>query len=54
MHYCFELLDVLYHNTAVGKKAIMHKVITILASFKNYLLPGPNHLLTTGADDTTL
>ena len=54
MHYCFELRDVLYHNTALGKKATIHQVSTMLATSKNVLFPGHNHLLTTGADDPSL
>ena len=33
------------------KTATMHQVTTMLATSKNVLFPGPNHLLTTGADD---
>ena len=32
----------------------MHQVTTILSTSKNVLFPGPNHLVTTGADDPTL
>ena len=35
------------------KKAIIHEVTTMLATAKNVLLPGHNHLLTTGTDDPT-
>ena len=36
------------------KKAAIHKVTTMLATSKNVLFPGHNHLLTTGTDDLTL
>ena len=35
-------------------KATIHQITTMLATFKNVLFPGPNHLLTTGTDDPTL
>ena len=38
----------------LGKKATIHQVTTMLATSKNVLVPGPNHLLTTGADDPSL
>ena len=41
------------HN-ALGKKAIIHQVTIMLATSKNVLFPGHNHLLTTGANDPTL
>ena len=37
-----------------GKKATIHQVTTTLATSKNVLFPGHNHLLTTGVDDLTL
>ena len=37
-----------------GKKATIHQVTTMLATSKNVLFPGHNHLLTTGAGDLTL
>ena len=37
-----------------AKKVTIHRVTTILASSRNVLFPGHNHLLTTGADDPTL
>ena len=40
-----------YHCT---KKPTIHQVITMLATSKNVLLSGYNHLLTTGADDHSL
>ena len=36
-----------------GKKATIHQVTTMLATSKNVVYPGHNHLLTTGADDPT-
>ena len=41
-------------NLTLGKKVTMHLVTTMLATSKNVLFPGPNHLITTGADDVTL
>ena len=35
-------------------KNTIHQVTTMLATSKNVLSPGHNHLLTTGADDLTL
>ena len=39
---------------ALHKKSTMHQVTTMLATSKNVLLPGHNHLLTTGTHDPTL
>ena len=39
---------------SLGKKATIHPVTTMLATSKNVLFPGPNRLLTTGADDLIL
>ena len=36
------------------KKATIHQVTTMLVTSKNVLLPGHNHLLTTGTDDRSL
>ena len=36
---------------AWGKKATIHQQTTMLSTSKNFLYPGHNHLLTTGADD---
>ena len=51
-------LHILWSSTArcwswdtLGKKATIHQVTTMLATSKNVLVPGPNHLLTTSADD---
>ena len=41
------------HNTH-HKEATIDQVTTILATPKNVLFPGHNHLQTTGADDLTL
>ena len=38
----------------VQKSKKIHQVTTMLATSKNVLFPGHNHLLTTGADDLTL
>ena len=35
----------------LGKKATIYQVTTMPATSKNVLFPGPNHLLTTSADD---
>ena len=39
---------------SVQKKATIHQVTTMLATSKNALFPGHNHLLTTGTDDPSL
>ena len=36
------------------KKASIHQVTTMLATSKNALFPGHNHLLVTGTDDPSL
>ena len=36
------------------KKATIHQVTTMLATSKNVLFLGPNHMLITGADNPTL
>ena len=38
----------------LGKKATIHQLTTMLATSKNVLFPGHNHLLTTSTDDPTL
>ena len=40
--------------TTLRKKAIIYQGTTMLATSKNVLFPGHNHLLTTGADDPSL
>ena len=37
-----------------AQKATINQVTTMLATSKNVLFPGPNHLLTIGIDDLTL
>ena len=41
-------------DTTALKKTTTHQVTTMLATSKNVLFPGHNHLLTTGTDDLTL
>ena len=41
-------------NPSLRKEANIHQVTTMLATSKNVLFPGHNHLLTTGADDPML
>ena len=38
----------------LSKKATIHQVTTMLATSKDVLFPGHNHLLTTGTDDPSL
>ena len=51
-----DLLTAPYHastlfvNDALHKKATIHQLSTMLATCKNVLFPGHNHLLITGAD----
>ena len=39
---------------AVGNKATIHQLATMLSTSKYVLFPGHSHLLTTGADDPSL
>ena len=39
---------------SLGKQATIHQVTTMLATCKNVLFPGHNHLLTTCSDDLIL
>ena len=39
---------------ALRKKATIHQVTTMLSTSRNVLLPGHNHVLTTGTDDPSL
>ena len=39
---------------SLAKKAIIHQATTMLATSKNVLFPGHNHMLTTSIDDQTL
>ena len=41
-------------QVTLGKKATIHQLTTMLATSKNGLIPGHNHLLTTGGEDLTL
>ena len=41
-------------HTQRKKKPTIHQLTTMLATFKDVLFPGHNHLLTTGIDDLTL
>ena len=41
-------------SAALRKKTTIHQVTTMLATSKNVLFPGHNHLLTTVTDDPTL
>ena len=41
-------------EASLGKKATIHQVTTMLATFNNVLFLGHNHLLTTGADGPSL
>ena len=43
-----------YWNNALRKQATIHQVTTMLATSKNVLFPGDNHLLTTGTDHSSL
>ena len=40
-----------HEQMALRKKATIHQVTTMLATSKNVLFPGHNHLLTTGIED---
>ena len=50
-------LITLFHvsgNITSRKNTTIHQVTTVLATSKNVLLPGHNHMLTTGTDDMIL
>ena len=49
-----ELWHEVSREETLGTKAIIHQVTTMLATSKNVLFPGHNHLLTSGAVDVTL
>ena len=49
----FSYLDV-WLRQPLRKKATIHQVTTMLATSRNILFPGHNHLLTTGTDDPSL
>ena len=38
-------------HESLRKKGTIHQVTTMLATYRNVLFPGHNHLLTTGSDD---
>ena len=47
--------DIIHHSfVTLGKKATIHQLTTMLATSKNVLFPGHNHLLSTRADDPSL
>ena len=48
------LQNVPYNTVSLRKKNTIHQVATMLATSKNVLFPGHNHLLTTITDDPTL
>ena len=48
------LVAVLLLSLALRKKATIHQVSTVLATSKNVLFPGHNHLLATSTDDPSL
>ena len=39
---------------SLGKKDTIHQLTTMLSTSKNVVFLGPNHLLTTSADDPSL
>ena len=45
---------ILHAKQHYTKKNTIHQVTIMLATYKNALFPGHNHLLTTGDDDPTL
>ena len=47
-------VEFLYSELSLCKKGTIHQVTTMLATSKNVLFPGHNHLLTTDADDPLL
>ena len=51
---CRGLLWFLIYLPSLGKKATVHRLTTMLATFTNVLFLGHNHLLTTGAHDSWL
>ena len=46
--------DVIHNAESLRKKSTIHQVTTMLATSKNILFLGNNHLLITGTDDPTL
>ena len=46
---------VIYYKVLLGKKnPTIHQVTSMLATSKNILFPGHNHLLTSGMDERSL
>ena len=45
---------ILVFNNISAQKSTIHQVTTMLATSKNVLFPGYNHLLTTSSDDNLL
>ena len=41
-------------SLTLGEKNTIHQVATMLATSKNVIFPGHNHLLTSGTDDPSL
>ena len=52
--WLIDIKDTYCHKSYTGEKATMHQVTTMVATSKNVLYVGHNHLLTTGANDPTL
>ena len=46
--------DISSDPDTLRRKATIHQVTYILATSENVLIPGQNHLLTTGTDDPSL
>ena len=55
-HTYVTIISLYFHHNLLSlrKKATIHQLTTMLATSKNVLFPGHNHLLTTGTDDLTL
>ena len=43
-----------HSDASLRKKTTIHQVTAMLATFKNGLFPGHNHVITTGTDNMTL
>ena len=54
MHLFHSSIVSIQLSYTLSKKATTHQVTTMLATPKNVLFPGHNHLPTTGTDDLTL
>ena len=46
--------DTQSQSTSLHKKATIYQITTTIATSRNVLIPGHNHLLTPGTDDRTL